>query len=160
MKKESTVLSKGSTIFLRLAVAAIGLLVFAFCVALFFMITDGQHNYRTPVWLGLYAAAVPFYIALFQTLKLIGHIEMNKAFSSLSVTALKNIKYCGLAIAGLFTLGSPYIMYVAQRDDAPGLFAFALIFIGASFTVAVFAAVLERLLESAMALKKENDLTV
>jgi hypothetical protein len=51
-------------------------------------------------------------------------------------------------------------MYVAQKDDAPGLFALALVFIGASFSVAVFAAVLQQLLQNAIAIKKENDLTV
>lgn len=158
--KQDKLITHGSTIILRLAVLAIGLFVFALCVGVFFLITDGEQNYRTPVWAGLYVAAIPFYIALYETLKLLNYVDKNKAFSKLSVKALKTIKYCGLAIAGWFVLGSPYIMYVAQRDDAPGLFAIALIFIGASFSVAVFAAVLQRLLQNAIDIKSENDLTV
>lgn len=154
------IIKRGSTIILRLAVLAIGLFVLALCVGLIFLIADGKHDYRTPVWVGLYAAAVPFYIALYQTLKLLNYIDNDKAFSKLSVKALKNIKYCGLAIAGLFIAGSPYIMYVAQKDDSPGFFAISLIFIGASFSVAVFAAVLQRLLQNAIDIKSENDLTV
>lgn len=153
-------MERGSTIILRLAVLAIGLVVLVLCVATGFLIFDGEQNYRTPVWVGLWVAAVPFFAALYQTFKLLNYIDKNKAFSNLTVKALKNIKYCGLAIASLFVAGSPYIMYVANRDDAPGLFAIALVIIGASISVAVFAAVLQRLLQNAMAIKKENDLTV
>lgn len=153
-------MERGSTIILRLAVLVIGAVVAALCFGIGFLIFDGEQDYRTPVWLGLWVAAIPFYIALFQTLRLLRYIDKNKAFSKQTVKALKNIKYCGLTIAGLFAAGSPYIMYVAQRDDAPGMFAIALVFIGASFSVAVFAAVLQRLLQDAIAIKKENDLTV
>lgn len=158
--KNRKLIKNGSTIVLRLAVLTIGLVVFVLCIQLVLLIADGKQNYHTPVWLVLLAAAVPFYIALFQTFKLLDYIDKNKAFSKLSVKALKNIKYCGLAISGLFATGAPYIMYVAQKDDAPGLFAFDLMFIGASFSVAVFAAVLQRLLQNAIDIKSENDLTV
>jgi hypothetical protein len=90
----------------------------------------------------------------------LNYIDKNIAFSDLSVLALKNIKHCGITIAGLFAVGSPYIFYVADKDDAPGLFAIALVFIGASVSVAVFAAVLQRLLQNAIDIKRENDLTV
>jgi hypothetical protein len=93
-------------------------------------------------------------------MKLLNYVDKNKAFSDLSVKALRAIKYCGVIIAGLFAAGSPYVFYVADKDDAPGVFAIALVIIGASVAVAVFAAVLERLLRDAIAIKKENDLTV
>ncbi len=150
----------GSTIILRLAVIAMGLFILALCIAIAFLITDGKQNDHTPMWLGLYVAAVPFYFALYQTLQLLSYIDKNKAFSKLSVAALKKIKYCGLAIAGWFALGSPYIMHVAQTEDAPGVFAMCLVIIGASIAISVFAAVLQRLLQDAISIKKENDLTV
>jgi hypothetical protein len=159
MKKDIQI-KRGSTMILRFAVLSIGVVVLGLCIGLVFLITDGDKNYRNPIWIGLYVTAVPFYVALYQTLKLLNYIDRNKAFSNLSVKALKNIKYCGLLIAGLFTAGSPYIFYVADRDDSPGLFGVGLVFIGASVSVAVFAAVLERLLQNAIAIKSENDLTV
>jgi hypothetical protein len=91
---------------------------------------------------------------------LLRYIDRNTAFSESSVLALKNIKFCGGLIAGLFTAGLPYIYWVADKDDAPGVVAIALVIIGASVSVAVFAAVLQRLLQSAIDLKAENDLTV
>jgi hypothetical protein len=54
----------------------------------------------------------------------------------------------------------PYIFYVADRDDAPGVSVIGFIIIFASFVIAVFAAVLERLLQNAIEIKSENDLTV
>jgi hypothetical protein len=54
----------------------------------------------------------------------------------------------------------PLIIYVAEKDDAPGAVLIGLVFIFATLIVGVFAAVLERLLQNAIELKSENDLTV
>ena len=153
-------MKRGSTLILRTAVVLIGLIVLALCAGIFFLIVDGKQNYRTPVWLGLYASAVPFFIALGQAWKLLGYIDSDKAFSRKSVRALRNIRNCALAISGLFALGMPYILYVAQKDDAPGIAAIGFIFIGASFVIATAAALFQRLLKNALDIKSENDLTV
>ena len=161
MEKAKSILKKqGSTLILRGAVILIGLVVLGLCVGIVFLITDGKQNYRTPIWIGLYVAAVPFYIALHQTLKLLNYIDKNIVFSKLSIEALKTIKYCALAISGLFMAGSPYILHVADKDDAPGLFATALIIIGTSFVIATSAGVLQKLVQNAVDIKSENDLTV
>lgn len=41
--------------------------------------------------IGLYITTIPFFIGLWQTLKLLHYIDKNKAFSDLSVKALRNI---------------------------------------------------------------------
>lgn len=154
-------MKQSSTIFLRAAVLFIAAAVLAICIfALPSGIISPEASYYRPILLGLYLPAIPFLFALYQTLKLLGYIDKNTAFSESSVAALKNIKYCAIIIAGLFALGSPYILHAAQKDDAPGVFALGLVIIGASLVIAVFAAVLERLLQSAIAIKSENDLTV
>lgn len=154
-------MNRGSTIFLRGAVVFIGLVVLALCVfALPAGIrTDQVGGYRH-ILLGLYVPAVPFFVALYQALKLLGYIDRNQAFSDLSVRALKYIKYCALTISGLFLAGMPYVFHVADMDDAPGVVLMGLIIIGASFVIATFAAVLQKLLQNAMDIKSENDLTV
>lgn len=116
-------------------------------------------GYR-PILLGLYVPAVPFFFALYQALGLLGLIDANKAFSDLSVQALKRIKRCAIAISALFAAGMPYIYIVADRDDAPGVILLGLVIIVASAAIAVLAAVLQRLLGQALAIKSENDLTV
>lgn len=106
------------------------------------------------------ATAIPYYFALYQTFKLLNYIDKNNAFSELSVQALKNIKYSALAISVLYVLGMPLFYLVAERDDAPGIIIIGMIMIFASMVIAVFAAVLQRLLKDAIDIKSENDLTV
>lgn len=151
----------GSTIFLKAVVILIGLIVLAVCAfALPAGIASDKTGYYWPILLGLYVPAVPFFFALYQAIKLLGYIDHGKAFSPDSVSALKYIKYCGLAISALFTAGMPYIFYAADRDDAPGVALVGFIIIGASFVIATAAALFQRLFQSAVDIKSENDLTV
>ena len=107
----------------------------------------------------LYGAAVPFYFALYQAFKLLRYIDENTAFSELSVKALKNIKCCAITISSLYVLGLPLFRFIAKKVDPPiGLMGLIIIF--ASLVIAVFAAILQRLLQEAINIKSENDLTV
>ncbi len=54
----------------------------------------------------------------------------------------------------------PLVFLVARKDDAPGLVIVGMILIFASIVIAVFAAVLKRLLQEAIDIKSENDLMV
>jgi hypothetical protein len=154
MKHASTLLLRGSV--LLMGAAALAICIFALPAG----IASNKVGYYFPILLGLYVPVVPFLFALYQTLRLLEYIDKNIAFSDLSVRALKKIKYCAIFIGVLFTAGLPYIYLAAQSDDAPGVFAMGLIIVFASYSIAVFAAVLQRLLQSAIAIKSENDLTV
>jgi len=110
--------------------------------------------------MGVYIAAITYFFALYQALKLLSYIDKNKAFSELSVKALKNIKYCANTISIMFAALTPFLYPIAEADDAPGLVGFPIIIIFASVVIAVFAAVLQRLLKEAIDIKSENDLTV
>ena len=84
-------MKQGSTMFLRGVVWLIGLVVLALCIiALPIGIRgdEGGDGYG-PIFWGMYATAVPFFIALYQTLRLLHYIDTNKAFSVLSIKALK-----------------------------------------------------------------------
>ena len=54
----------------------------------------------------------------------------------------------------------PYVFYLADMDDAPGLVAIGLVIVFASFVIGAFAAVLQKLIQNAVEIKSENDLTV
>lgn len=160
-------MQRSSTMFLRAAVAAIGVIVLLLCIFLLPAINrewvneyPGLTHLKYPFMFVLAAAAIPFFFALYQAMKLLGYIDHNQAFSQLSIKALEVIKYCAAVIGVLFTAAEPIWYYMAQSEDAPGLIVIGLILIGVSFTVATFAAVLQRLLQSAIAIKSENDLTV
>jgi hypothetical protein len=150
-------MKKSSTLFLRAVIVLIGLIALALCVIVLpRLIGTFDLGGYDPILLGMYLPAIPFFIALYQTLKLLSFIDNNQAFSDSSVKSLKYIKYCAVAISSLYVAGMPYIFYVADKDDAPGVVAIALVIIFASFTVGVFAAVLQRLLQDALAIKSKE----
>ena len=152
-----------STLFLKIVIFLIGLLVLGVCVVVLPLAIRaemrGDFDYG-PIFLGLYIPAIPFFISLYQALKLLGYIDQNKAFSNLSSLALKNIKNCAVSISLVFTLGMPYIFIVGDRDDAPGIVLVALIIIFASIVIGAFAGLLEKLIQNGTDIKSENELTV
>ncbi|MEB9685535.1 hypothetical protein BK742_00515 [Bacillus thuringiensis serovar pingluonsis] len=160
-------MKQGSTLFLKTAVVLMGIPVLAMCIFLVPNIGNFAAELypemayiKYLIFINLYATAIPYYFALYQTFKLLNYIDKNNAFSELSVKALKNIKYSALAISVLYVLGMPLFYLVAERDDAPGIIIIGMIIIFASMVIAVFAAVLQRLLKDAIDIKSENDLTV
>ncbi|MCY8919586.1 DUF2975 domain-containing protein [Bacillus atrophaeus] len=160
-------MKRGTTLFLKIAVFLIGIPVLALCIFLVPEIANfAAELYPDIVYIkylvliNLYASAIPFYFALYQAFKLLSYIDKNKAFSELSVRALKNIKYCAITISILFVVGMPLFYLMAEKDDAPGIILIGLVVIFASMVIAVFAAVLQKLLKEAFDIKSENDLTV
>lgn len=154
-------MKKSSTVFLRSTVILIGALVFFLCVYAIPRVVDSiDMSGYDPILLGLYIPAIPFFFALYQAMKLLNYIDKNNAFSLASVNAFRTIKYCALAISGLFVAGMPYIFYVADKDDAPGVVVIGCVIIFASFVIATFSAVLQKLIQNAVDIKSENDLTV
>ena len=155
-----------TTLFLKLAITFIGFPVLALCIFLVPKIGNFAGELypdiaymKSLVLINMYAAAIPFYIALYQAFNLLRYIDENTAFSELSVKALKNIKCCAITISGLYVLGLPLFRFIAKKVDPPiGLMGLIIIF--ASLVIAVFAAVLQRLLQEAINIKSENDLTV
>jgi len=159
-------MKQGSTLFLKLAVFLMGIPVLALCIFLVprvaFIVADFLEiaYLKYPVYIVFYGAAIPFYFALYQAFQLLSYIDKAKAFSELSVNALKKIKYCAITISSLHVLGLPLFFLVADKDDAPGLIFVGMVIPFASMVIAVFAAVLQRLLQEAIDIKSENDLTV
>jgi len=160
-------LKRATTHFLRFAIFCLGALVLALCVfALPSIWKGGSEDFPMAskaifmIVVNLGASAIPFFIALWQALKLLGAIDKGTAFSEASVLALRNIKRCAIAIAVLYVVNVPLLFPIADADDAPGLLVIGMAIAGAPIVVAVFAAVLERLLQDAIVMKSENELTV
>lgn len=160
-------MERGTTLFLKVAVILIGIPVLALCIFVVPEIANyavelypDQTYLKYLVFIDLYATVIPFYFALYQAFKLLSYIDNNNAFSGLSVRILKNIKYCAITISSLFVVGMPLFYLIAERDDAPGIIVIGMVLIFASMVIAVFAAVLQKLLKEAIEIKSENDLTV
>ncbi|PLR99085.1 DUF2975 domain-containing protein [Bacillus sp. T33-2] len=158
-------MKRGSTLFLRMAVFLIGTPVLALCIFGLSWLAKNPVNpvyahILYPIVIGMYVSAIPFFVALYQAFRLLSYIDQNKAFSQISVKALKNIKYCAITISTFYVVLMPFVYVVAEKDDAPGLIIIGMVPIFASMVIAIFAAVLQRLLKEAIDIKSENDLTV
>ncbi|ARU60800.1 hypothetical protein CBW65_06615 [Tumebacillus avium] len=158
---------KRETLFLKTAVILMGIPVLVLCIFFVPAISNFMGELypeaaylRYLLMIGLYATTIPYYIALYQTFKLLGHIDRNKSFSELSFEALKNIKYCAIAVSILHALNLPLYYLMAWRVDPPIIMPVGYGLIFAALVVAVFAAVLQKLVKHAIDIKSENDLTV
>ncbi|MCT1902942.1 DUF2975 domain-containing protein [Oceanobacillus sojae] len=158
-------MKRGTTVFLKITVLLIGATVLALCIFLLPWLANysvkmfPEYAYlQYPVLIGLYVTAIPFFIALYQALRLLSCIDNNNAFSELSVKALQNIKYDAIVISALYIIGAVSLLLLNALH--PGIALIGLTIILASAVIAVFAEVLQRLLRNALDMKSENDLTV
>ena len=159
-------MKKGQTLFLQgvLVCIGIGMLV----TLIWFPLTEGRavgldlvSVYADPFIIFGYIASIPFFIALYQAVKLLGYIGQDNVFSLNSVRALRSIKYCALIVGAAIVGAGAYInLFHAQDDDPAGFLAMCIVTIFGSIVIATAAAVFERLLQSAVEIKAENDLTV
>lgn len=158
-------MKRRSTLFLKTAIILIGVPVLSLGVFGLTWLPDNPVNPRYaymiyPIILGMYVSAIPFFIALYQAFKLLNIIDINQAFSKLSVKCLKNIKFCATAFSCVYVLIMPFVFLMAEFDDAPGLVIIGMVPVFASIVIAVFAAVLGKLLKEAIDIKDDNDLTI
>src|SRR3954467_6860534 len=161
-------MKRNSTLFLKVAVIFIGIPVLASCLFLLPQIANEANEAAEKgsdlafvvygILMVMYVSAIPFYFALYQSFNLLSYIDKNQAFSELSVRALKKIKNCAIIISGLYVVALPFVYIMAEVDDAPGLIIIGMIPIFAALVIAVFAAVLQRLLKEAIDIKEENAL--
>ncbi len=152
------------TIFLQAVIVLIG--IGALALMLWEPHIEGRNAHATlfeiylndPFLAYAYLASMPFFVALYQAFKVLAYIRQNKAFSQATVKALRTIKFCALGIIGFVAVGELFIMAGDSDDRAGGVFIGILITFG-SVVVATVAVMFERILQNAVDIKSENDLT-
>src|ERR1044072_2680679 len=160
-------MKRGSTLFLQVIIVLLGVGVLVFLLwephvegrnvnATFFEI-----YFKDPFLAYLYLAFVPFFVGLYQGFRILGYARRDEIFSPRSVQALRIIKLCAL-ITAIFILGAEaYIfIFISGTDDIAGGVMMGLFVILACAVVGTAAAVFERILQNAVDIKSENDLTV
>ena len=157
---------KHRAIFLQVVMVLIGIGVLA--AMLWEPNLEGRNAHATlfevyfhdPFLAYVYLGSIPFFVGLYQAFKVLGYAGQNKVFSQAAVKALRTIKYCAIVIIGFVAIGEIFIVFGNTNDDrAGGVFMGILITFG-SIVVATAAAIFERLLQNAVEIKSENDLTV
>ena len=112
--------------------------------------------FKDPFLAYAYVASIPFFLALYQALRILGYIRQNQAFSQASVKALQTIKFCALAIIGFVAVGELFIVLGNSDDRAGGVVIGILITFG-SVVVAAAAAMFERILQNAGDVESGNE---
>jgi hypothetical protein len=161
-------MNRSSTIFLQIVIVLIGIGALALLLwepqieGVNAHATNFEIYFKDPFLALVYAGSIPFFFALYQAFKVLGYARQNKVFSPEVVKAMRTIKYCALAIIGFVVVEEIFILLMNNRDnDNPG----APILLGVlitfpSIVVATAAAMFERILQNAVDIKSENDLTV
>lgn len=116
--------------------------------------------YLDPFILLVYTGSIPFFIALYQAFTVLGYVGENKVFSHAAVKALQTIKRCALAIVGFVAVEEFFILLNHGDDDAAGGVFMGILITFGSIVIASAAAMFERILQNAVDIKSENDLTV
>lgn len=158
-------MKRGSTLFLKIVILLIGIAVLAALV--WFPQTEGRAKgldlvniYLDPFIAYIYLSSIPFFVALFQAIKLLGFIEKNNIFSEPAVQAVRTIKFCAVAIICLLVVAMTWVRIASGDDDPAGAIALGTVMAFASIVIATTAAVLQKVLQTAVDIKSENDLTV
>ncbi|MGR3810303.1 DUF2975 domain-containing protein [Jiulongibacter sp. NS-SX5] len=152
--------------FLKSTVVLIALATLAFLI--FFPPREGRAQnlnllqiYMDPVIIYAYLASVAFFIALYKAFQLLGLVDQNKVFEPESVRALLTIRNCALVLgASILILAIGIRIFHAEGDDPAGFIAMSIILGFATLVVATAAAIFARVLQGAIDLKSENDLTI
>jgi hypothetical protein len=159
-------MKRSSTIFLQIVIVLIGM--GALALLLWEPHLEGRNAHATnfeiyfkdPFLALVYIGSIPFFVALYQAFKLLGYTGQNKIFSQPAVDALRAIKYCALAIIGFVVVEEIFIILNHGSDDATGGFFMGALVTFGSIVIATAAAMFERILQNAVDIKSENDLTV
>ena len=158
-------MKKSLTMFLQIVIVLVG--IGALALLLWEPHLEGVNAHKAffdvyldPFMALVYIGSIPFFVALYQAIKVLGYAGQNKVFSQPAVNALRTIKYCALAIIGFVVLEEIFIMLTHGSDDAAGGFMVGVFITFGSIVIATAAAVFERTLQSAVDIKSENDLTV
>lgn len=167
LNEKGILMKRGSTLFLKGVVCLIGAIVLALCI---FKLPGMAHRdaiahpetayLQYPFLVCAYILSIPFFVALYHAFKLLTYIDQNRAFSELSVRTLRYIKYCAVTISVLMAAGMIISVAIFIGDDIAGVISLGLMITLASGAVATLAAVLQKLMQSAIDIKSENDLTV
>ncbi len=159
-------MKRSSTILLQVVIVLIGIGILAFM--LWEPHIEGRNAHATlfevyfkdPFLACVYIVSIAFFVGLYQTFKLLRYIGQNKVFSQPAVKALRTIKYCATSLVGFIVAAEAYLFIARPGDDIAGGVFMGLLMIFVFGVITIVATMFERILQNAVDIKSENDLTV
>lgn len=164
-------MKQGLVIFAKGVIFLVGIGALSVCVILLPELTREEavgkpfNPYVTYGGFGVvYILTIPFFIALYQTFKFLNLIEKGRVFSKKGIEILSNIKSCAIIFSILIVLatiaGITISKSIDPSEDVTFMVPIGITFLIVSAVIAVFVAVLQKLLDQAVELKSENDLII
>lgn len=131
---------KRIAIFLQIVIVLIGISVFAFMLWEPHLEGRNVHStlfeiyFKDPFLAFAYIASTPFFISLYQAIKVLGYFRKDKVFSIDTVKSMRTIKYCSISIIVFALVGEIIILLSNSDDRAGGVFIGSFVIIGAIIT--------------------------
>ncbi|MGH7203744.1 MAG: DUF2975 domain-containing protein [Candidatus Levyibacteriota bacterium] len=158
-------MKRGSTLFLKIVIILIAIVTLVGLIR--FPQTEGRAAhldligiYSDPLIIYGFIASIPFFVGLYQAFKLLNFIDARNAFSQAAVNTLKHMKFASLSLVGFIVAAVLYIRFFVHGDDPAGPTALGIVISFAAVVIATAAAIFQKLLQNAVDIKSENDLTV
>src|SRR6185436_1705454 len=110
-------MKRGSTIFLQAVILLLGVGVFA--LLLWEPQLEGRNvnatqveiYFKDPFLAYIYLGFVPFFVSLYQAVRILGYARRDEMFSPRAVRALRIIKFCAIVTA-LFIVGAEAYIFI------------------------------------------------
>lgn len=111
-----------------------------------------------PTMFYLIITAIPFYMVLFEAWKIFKEIEKDNSFSLINAKSLFKISRISLVEVLLFFISA--ILLITQDLLHPSILILIILIMFIAFAVSICSAVLSHLVEKAITIQQENDLTI
>lgn len=112
------------------------------------------HNLRDllqrPIFGVCVCGSIPFFVALYRAFGLAGHVRENRAFSQVTVDALRAIKHWMMAFIGFVAGGVVFVIVFGDKDDMPAGIFMSFIVALPSSVIAIAAAMFARNIQNAI----------
>lgn len=106
----------------------------------------------------LWLTGIPCYAALYLGWQIADLIGKDRSFSAPNARNLKRISYLAAGDAALFFIGNVVLLLLSMSH--PGVVLLSLLIVFAGIAIAVAAAALSHLVQKAVALQEQSDLTI
>ncbi|WP_075491325.1 DUF2975 domain-containing protein [Enterococcus thailandicus] len=156
---------KPKTTFLKFILAGL----VAFILFLSFLLTMGllfsinEHSVfpeQVLASISLYLSAIASLLIIYYMYRMLGLVDNDRAFSAMSLIYVRAIFRLTI-MEFIVLIGTvPFVYYIADNDDAPGVMIIGLGMLIIRLAVATFVSIIEKLLKNAIELKLDYELTI
>lgn len=92
--------------------------------------------FKDPFLAYAYIGSIPFFMGLFQGIRVLGFVGEEWGFSAESVAAVRKIRVCALALLGFVAGSVGFMPWEGPEDRPPGVFLRLLVAVPAALVVA------------------------